>query len=79
MSQHYGSACARRRRPGFGAKMNLYAICRDKLYDAMMNTNAPEYVVEFFHGYTYSDHPVACAAAVATLFSVLADSIKRHA
>ncbi len=42
-------------------------ICRDKLYDAMMNTSAPEYVVEFFHGYTYSGHPVACAAAIATL------------
>jgi len=42
-------------------------ICSDKLYDAMMNTNAPEHVVEFFHGYTYSGHPVACAAAIATL------------
>jgi len=42
-------------------------ICRDKLYDAMMKTDAPEHVVEFFHGYTYSGHPVACAAAVATL------------
>jgi beta-alanine--pyruvate transaminase len=42
-------------------------ICRDKLYDAMMNTGAPEHVVEFFHGYTYSGHPVACAAAIATL------------
>jgi beta-alanine--pyruvate transaminase len=42
-------------------------ICRDKLYDQMMNTDAPEHVVEFFHGYTYSGHPVACAAAVATL------------
>ena len=42
-------------------------ICRDKLYDAMMNTDAPEHVVEFFHGYTYSGHPVACAGAIATL------------
>ena len=42
-------------------------ICRDKLYDAMMKTDAPEYVVEFFHGYTYSGHPVGCAAAIATL------------
>jgi beta-alanine--pyruvate transaminase len=24
-------------------------------------------VTEFFHGYTYSGHPVACAAAIATL------------
>jgi beta-alanine--pyruvate transaminase len=42
-------------------------ICRDKLYDALMKTEAPEHVIEFFHGYTYSGHPVACAAAVATL------------
>ena len=27
----------------------------------------PEHVVEFFHGYTYSGHPVSCAAAIATL------------
>ncbi|WP_029526443.1 aminotransferase class III-fold pyridoxal phosphate-dependent enzyme [Polaromonas glacialis] len=44
-------------------------ICSDRIYDAMMNANAnsPEYAVEFFHGYTYSGHPVACAAAMATL------------
>jgi beta-alanine--pyruvate transaminase len=40
-------------------------ICRDHLYDAMMN--GPEHVIEFFHGYTYSGHPVGCAAAIATL------------
>ena len=42
-------------------------ICRDKLYETMMKTDAPEHVIEFFHGYTYSGHPVACAAAIATL------------
>ena len=44
-------------------------ICRDHLYDAMMSShaNSPEHAVEFMHGYTYSGHPVACAAAVATL------------
>jgi beta-alanine--pyruvate transaminase len=44
-------------------------ICRDHLYDTMMaaNDKNPEHVIEFFHGYTYSGHPVACAAAVATL------------
>ena len=42
-------------------------ICRDKLYDAMMDTKAPEYMPEFLHGYTYSGNPVACAAAIATL------------
>ncbi|ROS00098.1 beta-alanine--pyruvate transaminase [Sinobacterium caligoides] len=27
----------------------------------------PEEMIEFFHGYTYSGHPVACAAALASL------------
>ncbi len=36
----------------------------DRLYDAFMQ--GPESVIEFFHGYTYSGHPVACAAALAT-------------
>ncbi|SON55004.1 Omega-amino acid-pyruvate aminotransferase [Hartmannibacter diazotrophicus] len=36
-----------------------------KIYDAFMN--GPEHVIEFFHGYTYSGHPLACAAALATL------------
>jgi beta-alanine--pyruvate transaminase len=42
-------------------------VCRDFIYDAMMNTSAPGHAIEFFHGYTYSGHPVACAAAIATL------------
>jgi beta-alanine--pyruvate transaminase len=33
----------------------------------MMKADTPDHVVEFFHGYTYSGHPVACAAAIATL------------
>jgi beta-alanine--pyruvate transaminase len=32
-----------------------------------MGTSAPDWAIEFFHGYTYSGHPVACAAAIATL------------
>ncbi|BCP51617.1 aspartate aminotransferase family protein [Kaistia sp. 32K] len=36
-----------------------------KIYDAFMN--APENTIELFHGYTYSAHPVACAASLATL------------
>jgi beta-alanine--pyruvate transaminase len=44
-------------------------ICSDRIYDSMMQANAgaPEHAIEFFHGYTYSGHPVACAAAIATL------------
>jgi beta-alanine--pyruvate transaminase len=40
-------------------------IARDSIYDAFMN--GPEHLIEFFHGYTYSAHPLACAAALATL------------
>ena len=29
--------------------------------------NAPDNTIELFHGYTYSGHPVACAAGLATL------------
>lgn len=40
-------------------------IAHDKVYDAMMD--APPGTIELFHGYTYSAHPLACAAALATL------------
>jgi beta-alanine--pyruvate transaminase len=40
-------------------------VLKKELYDAMMN--GPEHVIEFFHGYTYSGHPLASAAALATL------------
>jgi beta-alanine--pyruvate transaminase len=36
-----------------------------KIYDAFMQ--GPENAIELFHGYTYSAHPAACAAALATL------------
>jgi beta-alanine--pyruvate transaminase len=40
-------------------------LVRPGIYDAFMD--APENTIELFHGYTYSGHPVACAAALATL------------
>ena len=40
-------------------------IVRREIYDAFMA--GPESAVELFHGYTYSSHPVACAAGLATL------------
>jgi len=36
---------------------------RKSIYDAFMQ--GPEHAIELFHGYTYSAHPVACAAAIA--------------
>jgi beta-alanine--pyruvate transaminase len=40
-------------------------ICKQFIYDAFMS--GPEHLIEFFHGYTYSAHPLACAAGLATL------------
>src|SRR5271170_1977935 len=40
-------------------------VARDGIYEAFMH--GPEHVVELFHGYTYSAHPLACAAGLATL------------
>ena len=40
-------------------------IARKGIYDAFMK--GPEHVIELFHGYTYSAHPLACAAGLATL------------
>src|SRR5438105_14721866 len=40
-------------------------IACKSIYDAFMR--GPEHVVELFHGYTYSAHPLACAAGLATL------------
>jgi beta-alanine--pyruvate transaminase len=40
-------------------------IVRSGLYETQMQ--GPEHVVELFHGYTYSGHPLATAAALATL------------
>ena len=36
-----------------------------KIHDAFMN--GPEWMIDFFHGYTYSGHPMACAASIGTL------------
>ncbi|TWH76060.1 beta-alanine--pyruvate transaminase [Azomonas agilis] len=40
-------------------------LVSDSIHQAFMT--GPESAIEFFHGYTYSGHPVACAAALATL------------
>ena len=40
-------------------------LVRDSIYDAFMQ--GPEHMIELFHGYTYSGHPVAAAAGLATM------------
>ncbi len=39
-------------------------LVRREIYEAFMT--GPEQAIELFHGYTYSAHPVACAAGLAT-------------
>ena len=38
---------------------------KQSIHDAFMT--GPEHLIEFAHGYTYSSHPLACAAALGTL------------
>ncbi len=40
-------------------------VVKDGIYETFMN--GPANVIEFYHGYTYSGHPLAAAAAIATL------------
>ena len=40
-------------------------IVKDEIHDAFMT--GPEEAIEFAHGYTYSGHPLACAAGLGTL------------
>jgi len=51
---------------------------RDEVYDTIMNA-APENAIEFFHGYTYSGHPAACAAGIATQAILQAENLFERA
>ncbi|MDV6319500.1 aspartate aminotransferase family protein [Chromohalobacter sp. HP20-39] len=42
-------------------------IVQSEIYRTFMEQGGPDYMLELPHGYTYSGHPVACAAALAAL------------
>ena len=42
-------------------------IAAGEIHDTFMACGGPEYMVEFAHGYTYSGHPLACAAGLAAI------------
>ena len=42
-------------------------IATREIYETFMANGGPDYALEFAHGYTYSGHPVACAAGLAAL------------
>src|SRR5262245_2779077 len=50
-----------------GAQPLGAVVAKKDIYDTIMAAGGPEYMLEFPHGYTYSAHPVACAAGVAAL------------
>ncbi len=50
-----------------GASPWAAVIATKEIYDTFMAAGGPEYMLEFAHGYTYSAHPVACAAGLAAL------------
>ncbi|HWY72651.1 MAG TPA: aminotransferase class III-fold pyridoxal phosphate-dependent enzyme [Burkholderiaceae bacterium] len=49
-----------------GAQPMGAVAARQSIYDAITDAG-PERGIEFFHGYTYSAHPVACAAGLAMI------------
>jgi beta-alanine--pyruvate transaminase len=52
-------------------------LARADIYEAFMN--GPEHVIEFFHGYTYSGHPLAVAAAHASIDALLDERLIERA
>lgn len=52
-------------------------VVHKNIHDAFMS--GPEHAIELFHGYTYSAHPLACAAGLATLDVYKSDQIFENA
>ena len=50
-----------------GAQPLGVVVAKKEIYDTFMAAGGPDYMLEFAHGYTYSAHPVACAAGIAAL------------
>lgn len=50
-----------------------------EIYQTFMQQHTPEHAVEFGHGYTYSAHPVACAAGLATMKLLEDDALIQQA
>ena len=54
-------------------------IASSEIYSAFMEADLPPHAVEFPHGYTYSGHPIACAAASASLDILVNDNMVERA
>ena len=58
-----------------GAQPIGAVLAKKEIYDTFMAAGGPDYMLEFAHGYTYSAHPVTCAAALATLDILVKESM----
>lgn len=54
-------------------------IAKQEIYDTFMAEGGPDYMLELPHGYTYSAHPVACAAGLASLDILARDKLVERA
>ena len=58
-----------------GAQPLGAVVATKEIYDTFMAAGGPQYMLEFPHGYTYSAHPVACAAGIAALDLLVNESM----
>jgi len=54
-------------------------VASTDIYNAFMEADLPAHAIEFPHGYTYSGHPIACAAASAALDVFVNDNMVKRA
>ena len=62
-----------------GAQPLGAVIAKKDIYDTFMAQGGPDYALEFPHGYTYSAHPVACAAGIAALDLLVKENMVERA
>ena len=53
-------------------------IAKTEIYETFMAHGGPDYALEFAHGYTYSAHPVACAAGLAALDVLMSEALPQR-
>ena len=62
-----------------GAQPLGCVVAKKDIYDTFMAQGGPDYLLEFPHGYTYSAHPVACAAGIAALDILVKENMVERA
>ena len=62
-----------------GAQPLGAVIANKEIYDTFIGQGGPDYMLEFAHGYTYSAHPIACAAGIAALDLLVKENMVERA